>query len=114
MSKIQNIVNEEIMSFINESVVMGIIDLANIIADRIGGGEMEAEAFRRMLSDAFRKGGNEEVKDMYTKITGNELEDMSRGKFMFKEGITGIGGVLDRATKKRFGIPNQHRELDRQ
>lgn len=85
MAKVKNIINEEIMAFLNESVVMGIFDLANIIADRLGGGEMEAEAFRKMLSDAFRKGGNEEVKDMYTKITGNELEDMSRGKFMFKE-----------------------------
>ena len=86
MINIQNIINEEIMKFLNESVnIMGLKQLAELISNRLGGGEMEADAFLSMLQNAFKKGGDYEVKDMYNKITGTEIDDLSRGKYIFKE-----------------------------
>ena len=32
---------------------------------------------------------------------------------LYNEGITGIGGVMDRAAERRFNIPNEFRDLER-
>jgi hypothetical protein len=81
---IKEVVNQEIQKYLNESFgYMTLHDVAKVIS-RMG---YDFEVALQLIQNAFREGGDEEVKQTYSDITKGEsqIEDISKGKYVFKE-----------------------------
>ena len=89
-----NIIKEELDLFsrlqdinLNErhESIFTINDLAAIMK-RMGYDDRGIEALQNILLGAFNSGGDDAVIDMYERMTGTQIEAISRGRYMFTGG----------------------------
>ena len=85
---INDIIREELQYF-NErhQDIFTITDLAGIMK-RMGFEQQSIDALFNILLQAFKSGGDNAVIDMYKRMTGVEIEAISRGRYMFKKLVT--------------------------
>jgi hypothetical protein len=66
----------------SEYGIMYITDLARVAAKTK---ELEESIVKEILSNAFRRSGNQGVIDLFKGITGVDIEDLGNGRYVFKK-----------------------------
>jgi len=80
---IKSIINEELKTLFENLEVYTIPQLAQLMNTRMQHPESSTRIYQRMLQDAYRKGGDQAVIDMYTKLAGVQIEALRNGRYVF-------------------------------
>jgi hypothetical protein len=82
MNDIVAIITEELQNLYEQQNILTIPDLARALEvhgyDKTGQGHLQ-----KMLSDAYRKAGDQGVIDLYAKIAGVQIQALRNGRYMF-------------------------------
>ena len=76
------IITEEVRRLF-EQKQYSIPELAGLMDTRMKHGKQTADIYLKMLQDAYKQGGDQAVVDMYTKLSGVQIEAIRNGRYMF-------------------------------
>ena len=112
-SKVSN--GEYVYSVLNEQQQMySIPQLAGLMGSRMKHDANTVQIYIQMLLDAYKEGGDDAVVNLYTKMSGVEIEAVSRGRYMFANlgggGEDMLEGTGDKYAQKAFGIPDEQQQ----
>ena len=62
--------------------MMNITDLARVSANMC---ELDEDIVREILHNAFRRSGDQGVIELFKGITGVDIEDLGKGRYIFKK-----------------------------
>ena len=112
-SKLSN--GDYVYSVLNEQQQMySIPQLAGLMGSRMKHDANTVQIYIQMLLDAYKEGGDDAVVNLYTKMSGVEIEAVSRGRYMFANlgggGEDMLEGTGDKYAQKAFGIPDEQQQ----
>lgn len=88
--KVIDVINEEIKKLFENLEVYTIPELAGLMGSRMGHDKQTVDIYTKMLWDAYKRGGDDAVVDMYTQISGVQIEALRNGRYVFAN-LTGGG-----------------------
>lgn len=106
---IKAVINEELRELFENLEVYTIPQLAQLMSTRMARPEETIPIYQKMLSNAYQQGGDAAVVDMYTKMTGVEIEALRNGRYVFSS-LSGGGQnmleVIDNANHTPDEMPS--------
>ena len=80
---VKTIITEELKELFENLEVYTIPQLAGLMGSRMKHNPETVQVYTQMLFDAYKEGGDDAVVDMYTKMTGVEIEALRNGRYVF-------------------------------